>query len=371
MGQVAKVRSYVSGRTLSASKPVNASKFTAKEMQEALTTLDSMFGVNFGNDVMRTFDAAIGSPMAANGTLPWNLLNWLPGAIKRLTQVRKIDEVAGMTTAGDWSDEEVIQRSIEFTSNPQLYGDSTNIPLSNYSPDYIKSKVVRYEQGSGVGLLAAARAVKNGDNPKEYSRDAAFEGLEIYRNLIGFFGFDNGGGSSQTFGVFNNPDLPAYFTLPADSSGNVTWATKDFNGITEDVALTVSNLTLSSGGHIDDTTPMTMILPLSCNQYLAKRNSLGNLSVRMWIKETYPNLRIVLVPEADKVNGGLNAMYLFADKVPDSGTDNGSVIEQIVPAKLMALKVEVKTKITIEDYVTATAGVIVKRPYAIVRATGL
>lgn len=368
--KVSEVKNYIDGRSLAKRKHLDLSQLKEQDLPAAIKALDSKLGVNFAEH-LRVFDAAtVGSPQVANGALPFNLLSWLPGAVKQITTVRKIDEVAGITTVGDWSDEDVVQRAITFSGDPQLYGDATNIPLANYSPDYITRKVVRYELGTGVGKLASARAARNGDNPEEYSRDAVFESLEINRNLIGFFGFDNGG-ISQTFGVFNDPLLSAYVTLPANSGGHIAWRDKNFNEITDDMALIVNTLVLSSGGHIDDNSAMTMILPMSCNQYLSKRNEIGSLSVKRWIEETYPNLRIVLVPEADGVNGGLNVTYIFADSIPNSGSDNGSIIEQIVPAKLMALNVEVKPKITIEDYLTATAGVIIKRPYAIARFTGL
>lgn len=361
-----KTKNRITGRAWAASKPVQSNGLDEAGLMAVVRNLDSKMNVN-----LHAFDAAtIGSPEAANGTLPFNLLNILPGVVREITKARKIDEVAGLSAVGSWEDEYIVQRNIEFSGDPSLYGDATNIPLVEYSPSYTTRRPVSYELGSSIGERELARAIRNGDNPQEYKRDAVLETLEIYRNLVGFFGFDNGG-AGETFGLFNEPNLPAYVNVPADASGNVTWATKDFTGITEDIALFVSTLTLSSGGHISDDTPMTMVLPLSCNQYLSKRNAMGGLSVRMWIKETYPNLRIILVPEADGVNGGLNALYIFADKIDDSGTDSGSVIEQLVPAKLRALKIEVKAKITIEDYMMVTAGILVKRPYAIARFTGL
>lgn len=362
---VTKVRQRVDGRTLKRRGSLDLGNLQEKDLPAALYNLNNKLNVN-----LMAFDSAtVGSPTIANGALPLNLLVWLPGAIKQLTQVRKIDELLGITSAGDWLDEIIVQRAITFSGNSEAYGDTTNIPLASYSPEYITRNVVTRELGTSIGKRQAGRAAKNGDNPEEYSRDAVFETLEVVRNLIGFFGI--AGGEHGTYGYFNDPNLPASTSLPANSAGNVSWALKNFEEITQDIALMVSTIVLSSGGHIDDDSAMTMSLPLSCNQYLSKMNQLGSKSVKEWVKETYPNLRIVLVPEADKVNGGLNEVGLFADNIADSGTDNGSVFDQIVIAKLMALNVDIQAKQTIEDYVMSTAGVMLKRPYAFASFTGL
>jgi hypothetical protein len=57
--------------------------------------------------------------------------------------------------------------------------------------------------------------------------------------------------------------------------------------------------------------------------------------------------------------------------VNDGSTDGGLTWAQNVPTKFRALGVEKKAKGYIEDYTNATAGVMVKRPYAITRITGI
>ena len=44
---------------------------------------------------------------------------------------------------------------------------------------------------------------------------------------------------------------------------------------------------------------------------------------------------------------------------------------QVVPAKFMALGVEQQSKGFVEDYTNATAGIMVKRPWAVYRASGI
>jgi hypothetical protein len=63
--------------------------------------------------------------------------------------------------------------------------------------------------------------------------------------------------------------------------------------------------------------------------------------------------------------------YLFADRVMDDSTDDGRTFLQVVPAKFMVLGVSQLTKAYEEDYSNATAGVMCKRPYAVVRRSGI
>jgi hypothetical protein len=44
---------------------------------------------------------------------------------------------------------------------------------------------------------------------------------------------------------------------------------------------------------------------------------------------------------------------------------------QVVPAKFQALGVEKQAKAYVEDYANATAGCMLKRPYGVVRYSGI
>jgi hypothetical protein len=97
----------------------------------------------------------------------------------------------------------------------------------------------------------------------------------------------------------------------------------------------------------------------------------GNMSPLQWIRETYPQMRVESAPQLNAANGGANVFYLYADTVEDGSSDNGRVFDQIVPAKFMALGVQNLPKSTIEDFSMATAGVLLKRPFAVVRSSGV
>ncbi len=295
---------------------------------------------------------------------------WLPGFVRTITAARKIDELIGVTTAGSWEDEEVIQGVLEPVGEAVLYGDYTNVPLSSWNLNFERRTVIRWERGFRVGVLEDKRTARIRVNNAAEKRQAAAIALDIIRNRVGFFGFN--GGNNRTYGFLNDPSLPAYVTAAATGTGaTTTWSTKTYLNIIADIRGMVARLQAASQDTINpEDTATTLALATNVYQYLSVTSDFGN-SVRQWIKDTYPKMRIVSAPELNLANGGANVAYLYADRVEDGGTDGGAVWAQIIPAKFQALGVEKQVKGYVEDFTNATAGVMLKRPYAVQRLTGI
>lgn len=296
------------------------------------------------------------------------LQTWLPGFVRVMTAARKIDEIVGVTTAGKWDDEEVVQGVLEPTGEAVLYGDYTNVPLGSWNANYERRTVVRFEKGFMVGLLEDARSARVRINNAAEKRSAASLALDIIRNKVGFYGFN--AGNNRTYGFLNDPSLPAYVTAANPGSGT-TWAVKTFLQITADIRGMFARLQAAGKGQIDvKKAKTTLALALSVDQYLTVTSDFGK-SVASWLSETYPNCRVVSAPELDSANGGANVAFLFADSVDDGGSDGGATFAQVVPAKFQALGTEKKAKGYLEDFSNATAGIFVKRPFAIQCLTGI
>lgn len=297
------------------------------------------------------------------------LQNWLPGFVKVLTAARKIDELVGIDTIGNWRDEWIIQGLLEPMGNIATYKDSTNVPLSDWNVNWNQRTIVRMESGLLVGRLEQARAAAAMVNSDAEKRAASALILEIWRNLIGFYGFNNG--ANQTYGLLNDPQLPAYVTVATGVAG-YTWAVKTYLEIQQDLITAFNQLQIQSQDNIDPVKVKTTLgIPFNVAQYLSKQNSLGTQSVREWLSKDYPNCRVVTSPQFASANGGSNVFYLWADQVEDGGTDDKRTIIQVVPIKFMALGVEQRAKAYVEDFTNATAGIMVKRPYAVVRYSGI
>jgi len=296
------------------------------------------------------------------------LQSWLPGLVRVLTAARKADALMGIMTAGSWEDEEVIQGVLEPLGEAAIYSDYGNVPLSSWNLNFERRTVLRWEKGFKVGLLEDARAARVRVNTAAEKRNAAAMSLEIIRNRVGFYGFN--GGANRTYGFLNDPSLSAYVTVANPGSGT-TWAVKTFLQITADIRAAAAALQAASQDTIDiDKAPLVLAVATNVYQYLSVTSDYG-VSVRQWIKETYPSMRVESAPELNAANGGANVFYLYAERVEDGGTDGGQVWAQIVPAKFQALGTEKQIKGYVEDFANALAGVMLKRPFAVVRRSGV
>jgi len=297
------------------------------------------------------------------------LQTWLPGFVRIQTAARKIDNLIGMTTVGAWEDEEVVQGVLEPVGNAVPYGDTTNVSLASWNVNFERRTVVRFEKGFEVFKLEAARAARMRVDSAGEKRNSVGLSLEVQRNTVGFFGYNNG--ANRTYGYLNDPNLPSYITVAAGASSSTLWANKTFTEICADINTAAAKLQTQSGDLINPgTTPTTLSVATAIYQSLARPAVYGNQSVLGWIRDTYPLMRVESAPQLTAANGGANVFYLSADTVDDGSSDNGRVFDQLVPAKFMALGIQQMPKSVVEDFAMATAGTLLKRPFATVRYTG-
>ncbi len=306
---------------------------------------------------------------ASVGTPVQFLQNWLPGFVYILTGARKIDELVGINITGEWSDEQIVQGVLERTGTSSLYGDYTNVPMSSWNTNYNYRTVVRFEEGLKVGNLEAARAARQQVDDSGAKRQAAALQLEIQRNYVGFYGFNSG--NNNTYGFLNDPGLASYVQVPTGASSSRLWANKTAQEIINDLRAGIVALRTNSQDTIDpETVDITLAIATAAVDYLSKITDFG-ISVRDWLRVTYPRVRVTSAPQLNSANASANVFYMYADKINDDSTDGGAVWGQYVQSKFMVLGVQQLAKAYEEDYANSTAGVMAKRPYAIVRYYGI
>lgn len=328
---------------------------------QAERALSSMFAMD--TDLVAPLTtASIGQPIQF-------YQHWLPGLVEVITAARKIDSLVGVSTQGAWHQEEIVQQIIEYTGATQQYGDYANTQKSSWNTNYERRTLVRFEDGIEVMRLEEARASEARINSGDSKRTAAAVALEIQRNRVGFFGFNNG--ANRTFGFLNDPNLPAYVNVPNGAGGSSTWASKTFNEIVSDILGAIVALRVQSQERIDPgKDPITLAVATAARDRMATVSQFGN-SVMDWLTSTYPNIRVESAPELNAANGGANVFYMYAETVADSGSDDQRTFIQVVPTKFMTLGVQQFAKGYAEAYSNATAGVLLKRPYAVVRRSGV
>ena len=316
-------------------------------------------------------DANLTTPLTtASITTPIQFLQaWLPGFVEIITAARRIDNLVGITTQGSWEDEEIVQGVLEKTGNATLYGDQTSTPLNNWNVNYERRTIIRFEEGINVGRLEEARAAAIRINSAEAKRGASVNSLEIERNRVGFRGYNSG--NNRTYGFLNSPQLPAYVNVPNGAGGGSTWASKTFLEITADLRGAFQSLRTESMERVD---PMndetTLAIATDSVDYLTTVSDFG-VSVREWLTENYSKARIESAPELNDANGNANVFYLYAETVMESGSDDNRTWVQVVPTKFQTLGVDQRHKSYTEAYSNATSGTLLKRPYAVVRRSGI
>lgn len=351
---------------------INALALRPQSVDKLGISVSESFARSFNkNAISIALDAGITQPVTtpSNGTPVQFLQEFLPGVVNVMTVVRKADQVAPVVTAGEWHLEEVVLKTMEHTSNPQLYSDHGGVPLVSFNETYERRQVVRFELGVQHAQLADARAAATGTSPQNEKRVALAEGFEILRNDIAFNGFNVGTG--KTYGILNDPNLPAYVTVATGTGGDTTWASKDAVEIINDLSTALAALEVQAGGNIDPTmNTIDLEIPLAFNSYLTRSDSsfTNGKTPMEWLKENYPTVNVATVPQFTGANAGENVFYLKAVSVDNSGTDGGESMIQVVPAKMRAMgSVPNEKGGSTEGYTAAYAGVFTKRPYAVVR----
>ncbi len=345
------------------------------------------FGVRLSNDDIRMMhEIAISAqrkwggmatdamtPLITNPTIPVPvqfLQNWLAGQTYVVTAATNADLILGRAIVANFEDAEVVNTTLEPLGGAISYSDYGHTPLSSWNPEFEARSIYRGELGLRVGILEEMRAAKIRINSGQVKRTAVGNALNILRNYIAFYGYNNG--ANRTFGLFNDPKLPSYVPVPNGVSGSPLWADKTYFEIIADILTWLTALRVNSKDRINPKRePITIALATACIDRLSTPNSIGGATVWDWLAKNYSNVRVVSAPELNGAASGDNAAYCFADSVPDSGTDDQATWIQPVPTVFMSLGVQKLIKGYEEDYGMATAGAFLKRPYAVNRASGM
>lgn len=303
----------------------------------------------------------------ASITVPVQFLQeWLVGVVNIISNARKIDELVGVSTQGRWYDSEIVQKVLENTGTAVPYSDYGNTIFSDWNINYEHRNIVNFETGMRVGVKEEAQSGEIQVSSATEKRLGCTIALEVQRNAIGFFGYNSG--ANMTYGFLNDPNLPAYDTASHVWSGGAT-----FLQIVSTLINAFTALQTQSGDNIDPASvPTTLAVPTNSVNYLKSTVTDFGITVMNWLNTNYPKCRVISAPELDLANGGQNVFYLYAEEVPaDGSTDDSRTFVQVVPTKFQLLGVGQEIKYYEEGYLNATAGVLLKRPWAVYRATNI
>lgn len=376
--QVSPEASFQSGRSLSALKTQNKKAITFALDQAAEYTALEKAGVFLDSQYIRDaamtygMDDAQGLTLSPTGAgVPVQFLQaMLPGVVKTVFGITVADELLGVSTVGRWEDEMVVQAVVEGARQAQLYRDNRNVPLVGFQATFNSRTIVQGEAGFSIGLLEEARTSAMKISASEVKRGQASTALEQFRNTLAFFGYNSG--SNKTYGMLNDPGLPSYVNAPNGASASPLWSSKTFAEVVNDFINGFNALAANSKGNVDPkNSDITIGLPTGYDAILTRPTTIGDTTVIDWLKRNYPRARVITAPQFTAANGAANVMYMYAESVDDSSTDDNRTWIQPVPVRFMALGTHKTAKTVVEDFANATAGAMLKRPYAVYRLSGI
>jgi len=344
-------------------------EFSFDEFPKADTSALTALGITMDEHdtgVKQVMDALPATITTPSVTTPVQFLQyWLPGAIQVVTRARTADLLVGRTIAGSWETEEVVATVMEHIGQTRIYGDRTNVPLANYNANFEKRTNVRLELGLMTGKLEEARASSMRINAYNDKRAAVAQAFAIDQNLIAYLGYNSG--NNKTYGVLNDPNIDAFIDVEEGVSTHTAWSTKTFAEIVKDINTAVSDLRVKTGTNFNPYKDSFKFGVASATfDFLNTMNVQGNLSVRMWIQQTFPKCELIPIPEFNGANATANVFYMIADKVTVNNT-----VDQFITSALRLVGVELKAKGIIEDYTCSTAGVLFESPIGVVRYSGI
>lgn len=350
--------------------PAQKVKAYAMDGKTTETTLDAL-GIHYTKLAMREFKAFATDAAPALQTTPSNMTPvqflqfWIGEMVEVVTASRDADNILGRDFAGSWEDEEIVQPVIEYSGQARPYGDKTALNLADFNVNYETRTIVRMEQDVEVGKLESMRAAKQRIDAQGSKRHAASLSLAISANDIAFYGYN--AGTNKTYGLLNDPNLPAYTTVADGSAGTSEWNTKTFNEIVGDIKSWFAQLRVQTGNNFKPERDASVLaLPVSVIDALQTVNPLGGISVWDWLGKTYPKCRVESAVQLDNANAGDNVAYLMAESVAGM-----KVIGQYMQDALRLIGVEQKAKGFLECYSNATAGVLLRIPVGVCRFTGV
>ena len=122
---------------------------------------------------------------------------------------------------------------------------------------------------------------------------------------------------------------------------------------TKDIRTAIVALRNQSQDTIDpEKVDLTLAVATDAVDCLTTTSDFG-ISVRDWMREAYPRIRVVSAPQLNDAYSSDNVFYLYADKIDDMSTDGGRVWIQPVPTKFQVLGVQQLAKAYEEDYSNA------------------
>lgn len=275
-----------------------------------------------------------GTPLTApNIGLPVNYLNYIdPNIIQVQFSAMNASKLFVNRKVGDWTQEYTTFPVEELVGNVGPYSDFTNNLTSDVNYSWPSRQIYKYQTGFQYGTFEMERSAVAQIQLASRRQAAATTVMAKAENSI----YLRGVKGVKLYGLLNDPNIaapisPASVTT-SQGANKTAWKDKALDAIAganliyNDIMALFQELTNKNGGHVDRNSTMTLALSHVVAPYLTTANH-NNVTVLGLLKNTIPNLNMVIVPELSleegerlymicpEINGQPVGMNAFADKI--------------------------------------------------------
>lgn len=302
-------------------------------------------------------DAASLAPtqmLATNGGIPAFLTTWVdPKVIETLVTRMAASQILGETKKGDWTTTTAMFVTAEPAGQVATYGDWSANGSSSANVNYPSRESYHFQTWTEWGDKELAQMGAGYIDWAAQKDNASALTIAKFMNRSYLYGVSG----LKNYGLTNDPSLIA----PVASALN--YATASPEDIANDFVRQVGLLVTQSNGLIDGSETLVWAAAPSAINDIRRTNNYG-LSAEKKIRESYPNIELIPVPEYDTTSGRL--AQLWAREIEGQPTGEVAFTE-----KMRAHAVERYSTYTRQKKSAGTFGAVIYRPFAVTQTLGI
>ena len=293
----------------------------------------------------------VGSP---NAGIPTFLTTYVdPKVIEVLVAPMKAAELIGESKKGDWTTLTAAFIQAEPTTKVATYGDYSADGDSDTNVNYPQRQSYFFQTWSRWGERQLDMAGAGRIDLAAQLNYASALGLAKFLNSSYLFGVSG----LQNYGLTNDPRLPTPVT------SLVNWATAAPEAIFNSIKDMFKALQSQSQGIIEQTDELRIGLPPTALGDLNTVNQFG-LSAAKLLKDAFPKIELVTIPEFDTVSGRL--VQMWAPNIEGQESATCAFTE-----KMRAHAVERYSSYFRQKKSAGTWGAVIFRPLAVTQLIGV
>ena len=299
---------------------------------------------------------------------------WTNKAVKQLFKATTASELTSPWQQGAPGVQE-IQIPVEaFAGDIEPYSDFTMGGNNSANFNWVGRPVGYFQTSLTYGDMQQAQFGLAKIDYAAKKREAQAVNVSQWQNDLNFNGYTGvpGGQSPRIFGILNEPNLNAAFTLPADgvipgtATNTTSWIGKDFVQITRDIRLFFEGVITGSQGLVSYDTPAILGVPPSAYIALSTPNAIGSMSVAEFIKTTYPALKVVQIPNFETELAGQTVGMLIMDHPTEGKPYSELFVTKWMGHRPVPMSTSVSEKVSF-----GMGGVVLKYPFLVSHCYGI